>query len=485
MSLPADHRPAPRPARRTSRALSRLPASTLPLDPEDRLLHIERASRRTRRTAGLVILVFFVGFGGWAALAPLKSAVVGSGVFTFEGNRKTIQHLEGGIVREILHHDGDHVKAGDVLIQLDDTRARATAGSLRVQFYTALALQSRLTAERDDLKSIRFADELLANTKDPAVEQAMSAQTRVFEARERDFKGQVAVLKQQIGAIGEQIAGLRVQIAGEARQSQLLQEQIKDQEYLFSKGLTQKSKLLELKRAESAIEGSRGSHVQDVARAQQQIGETEMKILSLGDKLFNDTVQELAKTQSAVGDLRDRLSGAEDVLERTKIRAPIDGIVFDSQVHTVRGVIAPGEEVMAVAPGDQRLIIECKISPKDIETVHSGMDAQIQLTAIQRQYTPTIDGKVIYVSADLVKPSKADVNLGSVAPTAAGGGASPADAAYYRADIEVSAEGLKSLNATITPGMPAQVMIATGSRTMLEYLMQPLLDRFARSFVEQ
>lgn len=439
----------------------------LETDPAKRLAQLQAKTRRSVFAGMATIALFFGGFGAWSATAPLTSAAVASGIVKIEGNRKTVEHLEGGIVREILHRDGDFVEAGEPLVRLDDTRARAAYDLLQGQYRVALGLQARLLAERDGLEKIEFPAALLEDARrDARVAEIIVAQHNIFEARRTALQGQIKILEQRIAQAKEEIAGLKAQEESETQQIELIAEELADAEKLVAQGLQRKPRLLALQRGKAAIEGSRGAHLADIARAQQKIGEAALAILDLKNKRLNEVVDSLRESQDRLADLTERLRAAEDVLERTTVRALQPGVVVDLRVHSVGGVIGAGDPILDIVPQNDKLVVEALVRPEDIDSVHTGLPAHVRLTGLDRRTTPTVDGAVVYVSADRLTDPKTGVG-------------------YFRADIEVDATSIEELGINLYPGMPAQVLIVTGERTALDYIVSPLTDRFAQAFREQ
>ena len=410
--------------------------------------------------------LFFGIFGGWAALAPLESAAIAPGVVSVDTNRKTIQHLEGGIVGEIRVREGDVVKAGQVLIRLDEIQPRASLDLLEGRLMAAIALEARLIAERDDKKVIEFPEELLSRQDNPDTAKIIHGQSRIFESRKAAIDGQVAILGRRTAQLGEEINGLRNQIKAEEKQLALIGEEIADVDGLIKKGLARKPRLLSLKREAAEIEGSRGKNQAAVARSKQQIDETRLRVSELRINLINEVVQELREVQSELFDLSERIGAARDVLSRTEIRAPLDGTVVNLRVHTTGGVIAPGEQLLDIVPSDEPLVIEARIDPNDIDIVHPGLPAQVRLSAFSQRTMVPLDGRVVWVSAD----SMTDERTGQ---------------SYYLARVVLTGDPGKVLEgASLYPGMAAEVMIVTGARTAFEYLVRPIAMSLNRAFRE-
>lgn len=430
------------------------------------LLPVPTDDRRARRAGLAILLITFAGFGGWAAVAKLDSAAVASGVVTVESYRKTIQHLEGGIVQDILVRDGDSVHSGDVLLRLDDTQARARLEIIRSQYLAARALEARLIAERDQQADLTFPAELMNLREDARVGETLEGQERVFKARGEALRGETALLEQRIEQLQAQIGGLEALQQTEQRRIDSLQRELQDFRRLQQSGFTDKLRLLELERDIAELEGERASHLAEIARTRMQIGETKLQILQLRKQFQTEVVAELRDTQTKLFDLIERMRALQDTVERTEIRAPTEGTVVGLGVHTMGGVVAPATPLLEIVPKGEQLVVEAKVQPTDIDKVHAGLAADIRFTAFKLRTTPVVEGQVLTVSADrLIDP---DTKY-----------------PYYLARIQVTAEGMERLQGLeLLPGMPAEVMIKTGERTLLNYLLRPLLDAFARSFRE-
>ena len=414
-----------------------------------------------------VLLLAFVGFGGWAAVAKLGSAAVAPGMVTVESYRKTIQHLEGGIIKEIRVRDGDTVTEGQVLVRLEDTQPRAQLEIVRSGYLALRALEVRLIAERDNLERIVFPNELVSLQDDPRVRETLNGQDRVFKARRDSMQGEIAVLEQRIEQLQAQISGLDALQQSEKQRIDSLNGELQDFRKLLKEGHVDKLRVLDLERSIAALEGDRAEHLADMARAKMQIGETRLQIMQVKKKFLAEVVAELRDVQTKIFDAQERMRALRDTLERTEIRASNEGIVVGLGVHTVGGVISPGTRILDIVPRGEPLVVEAQVQPTDIDKVHPGLTADIRFSAFKARTTPVVEGKVLTVSADRLI-DQADKR------------------AYYLARIEVTPEGMAQLHGLqLLPGMPAEVIIKTGERTFLEYLLQPLLDSFARSFKEE
>ena len=413
-----------------------------------------------------VITLFFGGLGGWATMATLESAAIAPGVVSVASNRKTLQHLEGGIIGEILVRDGDEVVAGQVLFRLDDTQPRATLALLHGQRRAAAALEARLTAERDRDDDVTFPEWLMAEYDDPDVLAVIDGETGIFEARRKTLAGQVAVLGQRIAQFDEEIIGLEGQIGAEDLQLMLIGEEFDAVLVLLGKGLERKPRLLALQRREAEIAGSRSSNVAQIARVKQNIGEARLRISELETPRINEVVEQLRAAQNELFDLAERIHAAEDILRRTAIPATQDGTVVNLQVHTTGGVIAPGAPLLDIVPSDDALIIEARIDPRDIDVVRWGLPARVRLTAFNQRSAVPMNGRVLSVSPDNI----IDERTGQ---------------AYYLARIKLDKDPAELGNGiSLYPGMQAEVMIVTGERTVLDYLLAPITRSINRSLRE-
>lgn len=427
-----------------------------------------RSLNRTALLGSTIALVFVAGSIGWAAVAPLASAALATGTVSPEGNRRVVQHLEGGIVRSFRVRDGDVVKQGDVLIELDSTQGTAALEAVRIQRLAASVVMARLAAEDTGVAEIDFPAAVLDEARrNPVAAALVKAETDQFHSRRAANLSQKSVLDQRIEQSREDIAGLRARIESSRRQLVLLDEEIAGVSELLKKGLERKPRFLALQRGKAQIEGEIASDTSAVAKAEQVIGESRMQIVVL-DSTFRDKIAtERAQTQRELAVLDEKLRASGDIVERTRIVAPLDGTVVGLRYHTVGGVVAPGSPILDIVPSSDRLTVDVQVSPGDIDVVRQGQPALVRFSAYHQRNLPRIDGEVVYVAADSTQDPKSG-------------------RAFFLAKISIDPERLRSVapQVNLSAGMPAEVSITTGTRTALQYALDPLVRSFERSFVE-
>jgi epimerase transport system membrane fusion protein len=421
-----------------------------------------------KRLGMLIVFLVFGGLGGWAALAPIDSAALAPGVVTVESYRKTVQHLEGGIIKEILARDGDLVQKDQILIVLEDTQARAQLQILRGQYFIALATEARLLAEQRDGNAVAYPPVLVDEHQDPRAEEAIQLQNQSFKVRKISRDGEIAVLEQAIQQLNSKISGLQALKASREKLVASLRGELADHKALLEQGFVNKQRLQELERQAAQMEGEQAEYIAEIATTQMQIGETRLKILQLKKDFQTKVAEDLARVQGELFDLREKMQSLQDTVERTVIKAPENGMVMGLAVHTIGGVIKPGESLLDIVPKGEKLVIEAEVAPLDIDRVHAGLKADVRLSVFKSATTPRVEGEVISVSADRLTHERTG-------------------ASYYLARVALSEGELKKLEEAkrfLVPGMPVEVLINTGQRTMLEYMMQPLTNAFAKSFIE-
>jgi epimerase transport system membrane fusion protein len=433
------------------RALPQLPAPTG--TPDD--------SARGPIWAGIAILALFFGvFGGWAALAPLNAAVMGEAVVKVEGNRKSVQHLDGGMVRELRVREGDSVSQDEVLVVLDDTAARAELEVIEQQVIALKAMEARLAAERDGRGEVIFPTEIDL----PGAKAALDAQRQEFASRRAAIEGEASILNERAAQLGEQIAGNEAQVSSLQAQLDSIRGERASLQELFEDGVVPRTRLLQLDRTASGIEAQIASLTAAIAGGRAAIGENAQRVLQLSLDRLADVDGRLAEVQSRLLDLSPKLSAAKAALQRTEIRSPYGGRVVDLAVFSVGAVIGPGERVLDIVPEAPELVVEARIRVEDIADIAPGMPAEVHFTSYKQRITPLIHGLVTDISADRLTDQRTQ-------------------APYYVARVTVDADDLAaSPEILLYPGMPATVMITTHERTALDYLVGPLFASLDQSF---
>lgn len=414
----------------------------------------------------LLVLGFMLGLGTWASLAPLESAAIASGVVESESSRKTIQHLEGGIVSKILASDGDIVRSGQTLIALDDTRANSEVQSLQSQLWDATARAARLQAEQQRFESIAIPDALEQDSKQNGVAAAaVSAQQFIFQARLQVHESQLAVVRERRRQVEKEIEGLKAQESATGQRVDIVREELDMVATLVNKGLERRPRLLNLQRELADVEGRRGEITAQISRAGQVISEQQATLFKLESERQNEIAQSLRDAQNQIFQLRERLLAARDQLARTEVKAPEDGVITDLRVHTTGGVVGAGAPLMDLVPRQDRLIVTARLRPEDIDVVHPGLNAEVHLVPYNQRRVPRLKGTVVHVSADRLLDKRTDQP-------------------YYATNIRVDDTQIVANDIQIVPGMPVQVFITTGRGTVALYALRPLLDSFRGAFRE-
>lgn len=414
---------------------------------------------------GVLAIALALGGGGyWAATAPLDSAAVAPGVVVAAGQNKVIQHLEGGIIEEILINEGDTVAAGQVLIRMSRTAAEAAHRSLLLQHDELEAVEARLLAERDALEEIDFPASFAIRKDDPEVARIIDGQRNEFAARRESLKSEISIHEAQILALREEIGGLEVQRKSTTDQLVLIKEELADSNKLLAKGLMQKPRVLALERNATELSGNQGELTANISKAQQNILAAEAQISTLKKDWLEKLIGQLRDVQFKLADIGEQLRAASDIAERTEIPSPVAGIVIKLNVNTIGGVVRPGDLLLELLPTAAGLLIEARVSPDDVDVVFPGRVAQLRFPALRARTTPTFEGRVEFVSADRLVDRETQH-------------------AYYLARVRMDAKNIDGLK--LYPGMPAEVFIETGERTVLEYLAGPLSDMIAHSWREQ
>ena len=413
---------------------------------------------------GLSIFFLIFGlFGLWSAIAPLDGAAFAPGTVTVKSYNKVVQHLEGGIVADILVRDGDVVEAGQPLLTLDDTQARASLEIVNSQYVALRMREARLISERDGASKVEYPIALALSTANAA--QEVDAQNELFEARRDSNQGRIQILKQRVSQLQNQVNGMEALQATKEALAKSFAEELEDTQKLLDQGFSEKTRLREVERSFASFSGEAAELTANIAATQVQIGETELQILQQESDFHSEVVSELSEVQTSLKDASERLTALRDVLSRTTVTAPDAGIVNGMQVHTVGGVISPASPIAEIVPGNDELVIQASVNPIDIDRVSEGQEARIRFSTFGSR-APTFMGTLISLSADAM------TNESTGAP-------------FYLARIELNADSREELgDLVLLPGMPAEVFINTGSRTFLQYLFKPLSNAVARSFNE-
>ena len=426
--------------------------------------------RNFRRAGYLIIFVVFFGFGSWAALAPIASAAYAPGKLRVESNRKTIQHLEGGIVKALRVRDGDHVEKDQVVMVLDDTQSKSQLEIVQGQYYSALAREARLKAQRDLKEKITFPPQLLEHKDDYRVTDVIDVQEQTFLARNESYKNEIKLYKQQVRQLSSQLKGLNSQKAASERLLVSFETEHRDLKDLEKKGFAERQQVRLLQREVSGNEGTLGDLVARIAATRSEIVSAKLQSLQLQKELQREVAAELDTVQERLYQLVEQLQVVKDTLSRTVIRSPQTGTVYELAIHTIGAVIQQGGMLMEIVPESERLVIEAQVSLLDIDRVTVGQKADINFSAFKSRETKKIQGRIINLSADSI----IDERNREMPP-------------YYLAIIEITEEGhsqLKENNLSLIAGMPADTFIFTGERTFLQYLTDPILNTVAKSFIE-
>jgi HlyD family secretion protein len=430
--------------------------------------HDARSSIRLHLIVGLaVVLVLAGGLGGWASTAQISGALIAPGAIVVESNVKKVQHPTGGVVGEVLAHDGDLVKAGDVVVRLDDTVTKASLAIVTKNLDGLLARAARLEAEQQGRDKIVFPRMLLDRIDDSDVKNIIISESKLFEVRTTGRSGQKAQLRERITQLNEEIGGLTAQEKAKDQEIALVEKELAGVRDLYDKHLVQISRLTTLERDAARLNGERAQFIAARAQAKGKITETELQVIQVDKDLVSDVSKDLRETNDKIGEFVERKVTAEDQLRRTDIRAPQDGMVLQSTVHTVGGVITAGDAIMMIVPQSDDLQVEAKVNPQDIDKLQIGQKTLLRLSAFNQRTTPELNGLVTRVSPDV----NTDQRTGQ---------------SYYTIRVSMPAAEIARLgDVKLIPGMPVEAFVQTGDRTMMSYLVKPLSDQLMRAFREK
>lgn len=414
-----------------------------------------------------VVALLVGGVGGWAITTKIAGAVIATGTLVVDSNVKKVQHPTGGVVRALFVRDGDRVKAGDLLIRLDDTVARANLAIVQKSLDELVSRRARLDAERDDRDSVTFPKGILARASDPDVARTLAGERKLFKFQTQARRGQKAQLREQIGQLDQQIRGLSGQEQDKRQEAALIKKELNSVRGLWRKKLVSMSRLTTLERDATRVAGESSQLVADIAQARGKRAETELKIIQVDQDMRSEVGKKLREVDAKIAEQGQRKIEAEERLKRIDIRAPQDGTVLHMSVHTIGGVIKAGEPLMLIVPTADRLIAEVRVAPRTIDQLHVGQTAALSFTAFDSHTTPQIFGKVTLVSADTEHDKKTG-------------------APFYAVRIEIPLDEVARLHGLkLMAGMPVEAFIQTDERTVISYLVKPLQDQIARAFRER
>jgi HlyD family secretion protein len=427
-----------------------------------------RRSIRLHLIVGLVVVLIVAGgFGGWASTVPISGALIAPGSVVVDSNVKKVQHPTGGVVGEVRVRDGDVVKVGDIVVRLDETVVRASLAIVVKTLNGLYARVARLEAEQQGRDKIVFPKALTDRADDPDVRDVMASETKLFEVRVNGRTGQKAQLRERVTQLNEEIEGLLAQEKAKDKEIELVQKELVGVRQLYEQRLVQLSRLTVLERDAARLAGERAQYIAARAQAKGKITETELQIIQVDKDMLSEVSKDLRETNDKIGEFVERKVTAEDQLRRIDIRAPQDGMVLQSTVHTVGGVITAGDAIMMIVPQADDLSVEAKVNPQDIDKLQIGQKTLLRLSAFNQRTTPEINGLVTRVSADVATDQRTGQS-------------------YYTIRVSMPPEEVARLgDVKIIPGMPVEAFVQTGDRTMLSYLMKPLSDQFMRSFREK
>lgn len=436
--------------------------------PDESTLGVDTNAHSPLRWGLLVLLIGFGGFALWAGLAPLDAGVTAEAQVQVFGNRKAVQHLEGGSIDEILVKEGDKVQAGETLVRLNRTRALSEQAIASTQYIMAKTTEARLVAERDNVDEVHYAPELVGKYgNDPRFLDARRVQDQLFATRRAALKGEIAILRENLRGAEQQLRGLSEVQKNRQAQINFINQELSGVRALAEEGYLPRNRMLNLERDAAQLQAALSNDVVEAGRARNQIAELKLRILQREQDFQKEVQSQLSEVQKEATSLSDRLNALDYTVRETEIRAPIEGFVQNVTVHTIGGVVGPGVQLMEIVPEDERFIIQAQIPVFSIDKVKPGLEVEITFPAFNHARTPNIPGRVLTVSADRLT----DQNTG---------------VPYYLAQVEVTDEGMDLLRYNnIRPGMPAAVLIQTGERTMLSYLLKPFLERLDKSFTEE
>jgi HlyD family secretion protein len=430
-------------------------------------MNAQKSIRRHLFISVIVIVLLVCGIGGWASTSEFAGAVIAQGTLVVDTNVKKVQHPTGGVVAELNVRDGDQVKAGDVVIRLDDTQTRANLAIVSKGLDELSARRAREETELEGNEQVTFPKELLERKDDPDVARLVAGEAKLFDTRRKTREGLKAQLGERVQQSEEEIRGLTAQVASKDKQIEWIQQELEGVRDLWSKKLVQFNRVTSLEREQARLEGERGQLIASIAQSKGKIAETKIQILQIEQDMRTEVGKDLAEIRAKNAELVEKKVAAEDQLKRVDIRAPQNGMVHQLDVHTVGGVVSAGQQIMLIVPAADKLIVEAKVQPQDIDQVRVGQAAVMRFSNFNTRTTPEINGEVTVVSADTTQDQRTGIS-------------------YYTVRLAVTPEEIGRLGEhKLVPGMPVEVFIQTTVRTVVSYFVRPLQDQIARSFREK
>ncbi|RYE50386.1 MAG: HlyD family type I secretion periplasmic adaptor subunit [Hyphomicrobiales bacterium] len=427
------------------------------------------STRRYTVTGFVAVFILVFGLGAWSVFTQISGAVVGIGVVEVETKRQVVQHATGGVVGQILVKEGQEVNAGDTLIVFDDTFDRAELKVIESQLFPMLSKRARLEAEQSGAAMPTFDQELVDRAKTNATDAStIKMQLNLLKARRETRDQQIDQLKERKIQVDKQIDGLTSRVEGLERQADLIRGDLKGQQELLKKGLTQRARVTALERDLAQTEGSREEALSSIAEANAKIAEIQLALINVTSQMREEAIKELNETDARVAELRERRNTILATLARIEVKAPMSGRVFNTSVHALRQVIRAAEPIMEIVPKDVNLVISVQVPPNQIDQVHVGQHAVIRFETFDRRHTPDLAGKVKRVSADIITNERTGQS-------------------YYTVQLTMNPGEEKFLGpqAEILPGMPVEAFIQTTARTPFDYLVRPLTSYFGKSMLER
>jgi len=434
----------------------------------DRATSPVHQSIRHHLLAGVAAVVLLAGgVGGWAATTHLAGAVIAQGQMVVDTSDKKVQHPTGGIVGELRVQEGSRVKANDILVRLDDTQTRANLAIVTKGLDELMARQARDEAERDGADTIVFPGDLLARLNDPDVAHVINGERKLFDIKRAAREGQKAQLRERIAQLNQEIQGTATQQEARLQQIEWVKKELVGVNDLWEKKLVAYSRVTALERDAARLEGERGQLFSSIAQLKGKISELELQIIQIDQDMRAEVGKDLAEVRAKMSELVEKKVSAEDQLKRIDIRAPLDGVVHQLNVHTVGGVITQGEPIMLIVPESEALTVEAKIQPQDIDQVRFGQKALLRFSAFNQRTTPELTGTVTRIAADVTQDQKSG-------------------ASFYTVRVSVTEAEIARLDGLkLVAGMPVEAFIQTGERNVMSYLVKPLSDQIMRTFREK